>query len=69
MWQVLLGIYIFVIILSAIILWASLVLAKRSENSPESRSQPMADSTVCDGDDLLDNQIVELPSVSQHSEK
>jgi hypothetical protein len=37
MWQVLLGIYIVVIILSAVILWSTLVLAKKSDNGFQNR--------------------------------
>jgi hypothetical protein len=39
MWQVLLGIYVAVSTLSAILLWSSLVLAKKSDRNTESRLQ------------------------------
>ena len=43
MWQVLFGIYIVVIVLSVLLLWSSLVLAKKSDQTIESRLQPGAD--------------------------
>lgn len=68
MWQILLGIYIIFGVLGAIVLWSSLVVAKRSDRGPERRSQPMADLTMSEKSSLIDNEIFELPTPSHLSE-
>ena len=46
MWQVLLGIYLVVSVLSGILLWSSLVLAKKSDRNTETRLRPSTDLIV-----------------------
>ena len=65
MWQVLLGIYVAVSTLSAILLWSSLVVAKKSDRNTESRLQRMTGVTTGDEGDFIHNQSLELPTLSQ----
>jgi len=65
MWQILLGIYLVVSVLSAILLWSFLVVAKKSDRNTESRLQRMTGATTGDEGDLIHNQIFELPPLSQ----
>jgi hypothetical protein len=65
MWQVLLGIYLVVGGLSAILLWSSLVVAKKSDRNTESRLQRVTGASTGDQGDFILNQILELPSLSQ----
>lgn len=46
MWQVLLGIYTIVILLSTVLLWSSLVVAKRSDWNTTGRLHPMIGLTA-----------------------
>jgi hypothetical protein len=46
MWQVLLGIYLVLTVLSAVVLWSALVLAKKSDRNAESRLQSMTGATA-----------------------
>jgi len=69
MWQVLLGIYSIVVALSGVFLWSSLMLAKKSDHRTESYHRPLADVTVKDKVDLIDNQIFQLPNFSQPSKR
>ena len=48
MWQVLLGIYLVVGGLSAILLWSSLVVAKKSDRNTESRMQRVTGASTGD---------------------
>ena len=69
MWQILSGIYFIVTILSAVLLWSFLVLAKKSDRNPERPTQPLTDLTIGDKDRPIDDQILELPTLNQFSEK
>jgi hypothetical protein len=53
MWQVLLGSYFVVSVLSGILIWSSLVVAKKSDRNTESRLQRMTGVTTGDESDLL----------------
>lgn len=69
MWQLLLGIYIFISLTSGAILWASLVLAKNSDNNSESRYQPMIGTTSSQEGNLNEKPFLQLPTFSQPSKK
>jgi len=65
MWQVLLGIYLVVSGLSAILLWSSLVLAKKSDRNTGSRLQRVTKASTGDEGDFIHNQILKFPNLSQ----
>ena len=65
MWQVLLGIYLVVGGLSAILLWSSLAVAKKSDRNTKSRLQRVTGASTGDQGDFILNQILELPTLSQ----
>ena len=69
MWQVLLGIYIVVIVVIVIMLWSSLVLAKRADQIAKTRTRPKADLSVCGAKSPIDNEILEVPALSELSRK
>ena len=66
MWQVLLGIYIVVILVSVIFIWASLVLAKKSDQNTERRER--VEFTRSETRSKND-QAVEIPAMSELSQK
>lgn len=65
MWKILLGVYIVVIVLSAILLWSSLVLSKRADYKEEMHSRPGAGFKFGGKDNSTDNEVVELPATSE----
>jgi hypothetical protein len=67
MWQVLLGIYIVVSVVIVIMLWSSLVLAKRADHNTKTQTGPKADLIVGGVDSLIDNEILEAPALSELS--
>ena len=69
MWQVLLGIYIVVIVVIVIMLWSSLVLAKRADHNTKTHPGPMADLSVCGAKSPIGNETLEVPALSVFSRK
>lgn len=69
MWQVLLGIYIVVIILSAVVLWATLVAARRAYQGSKSREPFRLDLTIGIEERLKENHAVKVPTFNELSEK
>lgn len=69
MWQSLLGIYIIVGVLSGLLLWSSLVLAKRSDSKTGKRSQQKSDSVIYGESNRRISEVLELPTLSRISEK
>lgn len=66
MWQVLLGIYIVVILVSVIFIWASLVLAKKSDQNTRARDHVVFTRNE---NHSKEGQAVEIPTVKELSEK
>lgn len=69
MWQVLLGIYIVVTVVIVIMLWSSLVLAKRADHNTKTHPGPKADLSVCGVKSLRENETLEVPALSGFSRK
>ena len=69
MWQVLLGIYIVVIVVIVIMLWSSLVLAKRADHNTKTHPGPKADLSVCGAKSPRENETLEVPALSEFSRK
>lgn len=69
MWQVLLGVYFIVTILVVVLLWSSLVLAKRADRNNKSRVQPGTAFFVGDENNPSDNHVLELPTMNELSKK
>jgi hypothetical protein len=69
MWQVLLGIYIVVSVVIVIMLWSSLVLAKRADHNTKTQTGPKADLIVGGAKSPIENETLEVPALSEFSRK
>jgi len=69
MWQVLLVIYIVLIILSAVLLWSALVVARRADHNTKTERRPSVNFTVGNKNEFKEEQAVQFPSVNDLSEK
>jgi hypothetical protein len=64
MWHILLGIYLIFMVLSVVLLWSSLVLAKRSDRYTKIGLQRMKGSVTRDEGELINNQLSKVPTLS-----
>lgn len=65
MWQILLGIYIIIVLVSVLILWSSLVVAKRTDRNSERTSQSASDFAFDASDRRINRETIELVSLSR----
>ena len=66
MWQVLVGIYIVVILVTVVFIWSALVLAKKADQNTISRDQVMYTRNK---NHSKEDQAIEIPPVKELSEK
>lgn len=69
MWQILLGIYLIVVVLVTVLLWSSLILAKRSDHNDHAHEQPRIDLTISDGFSSIHKRVLQLPALKELSKK
>lgn len=69
MWQVLLGIYLVVGALSALLLWAALVSARGADQSTKNVTGPRVGLNGRARNDPMDSQVIQFPQVHELSKK
>jgi hypothetical protein len=69
MWQIIISIYVIVLVLSSLLLWAALAQSKKADQNTERHSNPVAHKTIRIEDKDLGEQFLTLPAFSEHSKK